>query len=90
MSDIARLEEIRHAVLDHFYQRGSGIAHDAETVRRYLKRTIRNLDFDEIEAACAYLKGHAPPLLESEHDPLGATQYFKITTAGIQHHERSS
>ena len=83
--DPQRNEEVRNEALAYLVQR-AGIAQTSETVHRRLN-TENNFTIAEIEAALKFLEGM--DFLTKEHQSLGSTLYWKATSAGVLHYERS-
>lgn len=79
-------EEIRHEIVAHFYDR-RGVSQDATTIRRHLARNGTDATLEAVTTEAEFLVGLG--WLATDHDPLGATKYFHITSMGVLEYERS-
>lgn len=82
-----RNEECRNEVLTYLAQR-QGIAQSAATIHRRVNRE-NNFTIAEVEAALGFLRGFNPPLVRAQHDELGSSQFWQVTSEGVLHYERS-
>ena len=94
MSSLAaevRRAHARVAVLEFLGPRQS-LKFDAQTIRDRIN-SDRKLDFtldeEDVSSALAFLRGVQPaPLVEMTRPPLGSTQFYQVTTAGVLALER--
>jgi hypothetical protein len=86
-SDQLRREELRHEVRAHLYERGMGIAQNADTINRAMHRRGLRFANNEVGAACLYWTGLKQ--VEEVRDEAGATRHYSITAEGIKAYESS-
>lgn len=85
MTPQERNEECRRAVR-HYLAARPGIALTAEAIQRGLSR--HGWDIPEVKSALHFFVGLKPAQVDAEHEPLGSTLYYQITTDGILADER--
>jgi hypothetical protein len=81
-------EECRREVRRYLAER-SALALPSAAIRRKLQTEGSHYCIEDIEAALDFLAGIEPAQVRVEHDSLGATKYYKATSAGVIAHERS-
>jgi len=84
MNTQEKREDCRREVRRYLADRPS-LAFRTETIRRNVDREF-DFTLDEVRDALAFLA--SAKQVEIEPESLGATEYFKITAAGILAHER--
>jgi chorismate mutase len=80
-------EDCRREVLRFLAERAA-LAHDAGAIRRRINQLGYELGDEDVRAALLFLRGL--DLVAERFDPLGASKYWQVTSAGILHHERAS
>lgn len=83
-----RREEARHAVRAHLAERPAIASHPEDIRRRLNAGHLHDFTSDDVNYAIGFLVGLSQ--VESIPDSLGATSYFRITSAGILAHEREA
>jgi len=78
-------EEIRNEALAYLATR-QGVKQTSATILRRLNKE-NNFTILELEAALAFLTGLG--LVESQHEGLGSSRYYGVTSAGVLHYERN-
>jgi hypothetical protein len=81
-----RKEECRRRVREHLANRPGIALHPRIIQRRMNEGKAADFDEEEVRAALLFLAGAAQ--VAEEHDALGATKTYKITSAGTLAHER--
>jgi DNA-binding MarR family transcriptional regulator len=78
-------ESIRHAIIGNLYPTRK-IRVPLTRIRRDVSRETDATDSD-IDTEVAFLVKAG--LLDSQPDPVGSTQYYQLTAAGVLAHERA-
>jgi hypothetical protein len=85
MSDFARKEECRHAVLAFLAERPA-VSHSIGAIRRGVNREGGDFSEQECREAAEFLVGLGSASVVP--DPLGSTRYYQISAQGTLAHER--